>query len=194
MFSFLSKFFSMVIAMMSPSMVAGPAPQRGSAFDFAFTSIDGTPLPLKAFEGRVLLVVNTASLCGFTPQYKGLQGLSETYEGKGLTIIGVPSNDFGGQEPKSGAEIKTFCQGAFGVTFPLTEKAVVKGDGAHPLYRWVVSVLGPKAAPSWNFHKYLIARDGRIVAAFSSGVEPSSGELTSAIEAELAKPAAVPSN
>jgi glutathione peroxidase len=194
MSSVLSKFFAMIFAITSPSMVAGPGPQQGRAFDFGFTSIDGKPMPLKSFEGRVLLVVNTASLCGFTPQYKGLEALFNAYEVKGLTVIGVPSNDFGGQEPKGGADIKAFCQGAFGVTFPLTEKTVVKGDGAHPFYRWAVSVLGPRAAPSWNFHKYLIARDGRLVATFSSGVEPAAAELTAAIEAELAKPRGVPTN
>jgi glutathione peroxidase len=159
------------------------------AFDFDFVAIDGKPMPLKAFEGRVLLVVNTASFCGFTPQYKGLQALWDTYQSKGLTVIGVPSNDFGAQEPKSEAEIKTFCEGAFGITFPLTEKAAVKGTAAHPFYRWASTELGSDAAPSWNFHKYLVGRDGKLIRAFGTRVEPGHREVVSAIEAALASPA-----
>jgi glutathione peroxidase len=165
------------------------AQQPTRAFDFEFVSIDGKPMPLKTLEGRVLLVVNTASFCGFTPQYKGLQALSDAYEAKGLTVIGVPSNDFGAQEPKSEAEIKTFCEGAFGITFPLTEKAVVRGATAHPFYRWAESVLGTDAAPSWNFHKYLVGRDGKLIRAFGTRVEPGSKEVLAAIEAALASPA-----
>jgi glutathione peroxidase len=162
------------------------------AYDFDFVSIDGKPMPLKSFEGRVLLVVNTASFCGFTPQYKGLQALSDAYESRGLTVIGVPSNDFGAQEPKSEAEIKTFCEGAFGITFPLTEKAVVKGADAHPFYRWALSVLGADAAPSWNFHKYLVGRDGKLIVAFGTRTEPGSKEVVSAVEAALATPVSIP--
>lgn len=185
-----TKLFSFALMMTVPTVLAADTPQIGSAYNFEFVSIDGKPMPLKAFEGRVLLVVNTASFCGFTPQYKGLQALSDEYEARGLTVIGVPSNDFGGQEPKSEGEIKSFCEGAFGITFPLTEKAVVKGMGAHPFYQWVVGVLGSKAAPGWNFHKYLVARDGRVVGSFNSGVDPQSAELKSALEMELAKPVA----
>jgi glutathione peroxidase len=146
-----------LLLMVFSVMGIGMAQQPTRAFDFDFISIDGKPMPLEAFEGRVLLVVNTASFCGFTPQYKGLQALSDTYEAKGLTVIGVPSNDFGAQEPKSEAEIKTFCEGAFGITFPLTEKAVVKGAAAHPFYRWALAQLGADAAPSWNFHSGVTA-------------------------------------
>ena len=185
-----TKLFSFALMITVPTVLAADTAQPGRAYDFEFVAIDGKPLPLKAFEGRVLLVVNTASFCGFTPQYKGLQALWEAYEARGLTVIGVPSNDFGGQEPKSAGEIKSFCEGAFGVTFPLTEKAVVRGSAAHPFYKWVLSSLGEKAAPGWNFHKYLVARDGRVVASFNSGVEPQSEQLTSALEAELAKPVA----
>ncbi len=160
----------------------------GTAFDFNFTSIDGKPMPLSAYQGRVMLMVNTASFCGFTQQYEGLQKLYDTYEAKGLVIVGVPSNDFGGQEPGSEGKIKEFCEGTFGITFPMTEKNVVKGAAAHPFYKWATGVLGPKAAPGWNFHKYLIGRDGRIVQSFFSGTAPDSKELIAAIEAELAKP------
>ncbi|MGE0628454.1 MAG: glutathione peroxidase [Hyphomicrobiaceae bacterium] len=185
---------AVMLAFGMPVAAGAETPMQKRAFDFDFVSIDGKPLPLKGFAGRVLLVVNTASFCGFTPQYKGLQALYETYEKKGLTVIGVPSNDFGAQEPKSEAEIKTFCQGAFGVTFPLTEKAVVKGDAAHPFYRWAARTLGAKSAPAWNFHKYLVGRTGWLIAGYGSRVTPESRELVSAIENELAKPAQADTN
>ena len=159
-----------------------------SAFDHEFAAIDGGKLSLGQFRGKVLLVVNTASFCGFTSQYEGLQKLWQTYEGKGLVVIGVPSNDFGEQEPNAEAEIKTFCQGAFGVTFPLAAKSQVSGPQAHPFYRWNASVLGAQSAPRWNFHKILIGRDGRPVATYESSVTPMSAKLVSVIERELAKP------
>ena len=163
--------------------------ERGTAataFDHTFEAIDGSTLDLSQFRGKALLVVNTASFCGFTPQYEGLQRLWEDYEAKGLVVLGVPSNDFGGQEPKAEAEIKEFCQGAFGVTFPLTAKYKVTGADAHPFYRWMVAALGPGATPRWNFHKVLVSRDGKAVAAFPSSVTPSSKQLVDAIMHELA--------
>lgn len=182
------KAFSMtLLATTSPSVTAPDTPQSGSAYDFSFTAIDGKPMPLETYKGKALLVVNTASFCGFTSQYKGLQALSDKYEAKGLVVIGVPSNDFGGQEPGSATQIKEFCEGAFGITFPLTEKVPVTGDAAHPFYKWAAATLGPKSAPGWNFHKYLVARDGRMVKSFYSGVAPNSAELIAAVEAELAK-------
>jgi glutathione peroxidase len=159
----------------------------GSAFDHEFRAIDEGKLALDQYRGKVLLVVNTASFCGFTHQYAGLQKLWETYEGKGLVVIGVPSNDFGAQEPKAEGEIKDFCEGAFGITFPLTAKYQVRGPNAHPFYKWVASVLGPSASPRWNFTKILIARDGRPVASYGSTTTPSSRELVDAIERELGK-------
>jgi len=177
----------MALGIMSPAVYANAGPQQGSAYDYGFKAIDGADMPLKGFAGKVLLVVNTASMCGFTPQYKGLQALYQKYEARGFTVIGVPSNDFGGQEPKGEKEIKTFCEGAFGVTFPLTEKAVVKGAAAHPFYQWVVATLGAGAEPRWNFHKIVIGRDGRAVAAFSSGVTPDDAALVKAIEGELSR-------
>lgn len=158
----------------------------GDAYQHEFRAIDGTPMPLAAFRGKVMLVVNTASFCGFTPQYKGLQALHEKYESEGLVIIGVPSNDFGGQEPKAEAEVKTFCEGAYGVTFPLTSKYVVSGQGAHPFYVWAASSHG---APWWNFHKYLVGRDGRIAAAFGTATRPDNAAFIRSIETELAKSA-----
>ena len=160
-----------------------------SAYDHSFVSIDGKPLPLSAFRGKVLLIVNTASFCGFTPQYTALQKLYETYEARGLVVIGVPSNDFGGQEPKSEAEVKTFCQGAFGITFPLTAKYHVMGSQKHPFYAWASDQLGAMNGPWWNFHKYLVGRDGRLVTYFGTRTEPQSPPVIAAIETELAKPA-----
>lgn len=160
-----------------------------TAADFSFTSIDGQPMPLSAFNGKVLLVVNTASLCGFTPQYTALQALHEAYEKRGFVVIGVPSNDFGGQEPGDAAKVKEFCTGTYGVTFPLTAKEVVSGAKAHPFYLWAKETLGSMNAPWWNFHKYLVGRDGKLVTAFLSTTSPESNSVKEAIEAELDKPA-----
>lgn len=162
-------------------------PVATSAWAFSFTSIDGKPMPLSDYSGRVLLVVNVASFCGFTPQYKGLQELHEKYQAQGLTVIGVPSNDFGNQEPKAAGEIKEFCQGTYGVKFPLTQKAEVTGAGAHPFYLWAREQLGWLNAPKWNFHKYLVGRDGRLVTSFLSTTPPDASRLVSAVETELAK-------
>ena len=175
---------SMTAATSSGTIASGN--QRASAHDFTFTAIDGSDLPLAQYAGKALLVVNTASLCGFTPQYEGLQGLYERYSDRGLVVIGAPSNDFGGQEPKSEGEIKEFCQGAFGVTFPLTEKISVTGAQAHPFYQWARETGGEKLAPRWNFHKYLISADGKLVGAFSTRVKPQAAEVTDAIEEQLA--------
>ena len=146
-------------------------------------------MPLSSYRGKVLFVVNTASFCGFTPQYTALQKLYETYEARGLVVIGVPSNDFGGQEPKSEAEVKTFCQGAFGITFPLTAKYHVTGSEKHPFYAWAGETLGSMNGPWWNFHKYLVGRDGKLVTFFGTRTVPGAPDVISAIEAELSKPA-----
>jgi glutathione peroxidase len=166
----------------NPANAASP---KTSAFEFGFTAIDGKPMPLADFKGKALLVVNTASFCGFTNQYAGLQALHEKYEKLGLVVIGVPSNDFGEQEPKAEADIATFCQGAFGVTFPLTDKQPVKGTAAHPFYKWAAATLGANATPKWNFHKYLISRDGRLLSAFSTATKPQDPQVIAAIEAAL---------
>jgi glutathione peroxidase len=131
-----------------------------------------------------VLVVNTASLCGYTPQYAGLQTLWTRYRDRGLFILGVPSNDFGGQEPGGASAIHSTAQGQYHVTFPITEKVSVKGKDAHPFYRWAV-VERPLEAPRWNFHKYLIGRDGYLKAAFGSAVEPTDPTIVAAIEREL---------
>lgn len=178
------------LAAMTGAGAAGEAGSPGAktAWEFAFTSIDGKPMPLSDFRGKVLLVVNTASFCGFTKQYEALQALNAKYEAQGFNVIGVPSNDFGGQEPKTAGEIKEFCEGMFGVTFPLTDKNVVTGDAAHPFYTWAREELGWLNAPKWNFHKYLVGRDGKLVTAFYSQTAPDSDKLVKAVEAEIAKP------
>jgi len=155
-----------------------------SAFDFGFTTIDGKPMPLETYQGKVLLVVNVASHCGLTPQYAGLEALSQQYRDQGLVVVGVPANDFGAQEPGTEAEIHAFCTTKFAVDFPMTSKEPVVGPSAHPFYQWAVTELGPDAAPKWNFHKYLVGRDGNVTS-FGSRTTPDAPELTSAIEAAL---------
>ncbi|MFM7215025.1 MAG: glutathione peroxidase [Verrucomicrobiota bacterium] len=150
--------------------------------------IDGKDTSLKAFDGKVVLLVNVASQCGYTPQYKGLEALFRKFKDKGLVVVGVPCNDFGAQEPGSASDIKEFCSSKYQVTFPLLEKIHVKGSGQHPLY---AALTGPKASfpgdVKWNFGKFLIGRDGSVLKRFDSGVAPDSGELTQAIEAALAQ-------
>ena len=153
-----------------------------TAYDFQFETIGGEALPLAQFSGKVILIVNTASQCGFTPQLQGLQTLWERYRERGLVILGIPSNDFGGQEPGTASEIKTYCRMNYGVDFPLAAKSHVKGVEAHPFYRWAADELGFFAKPRWNFHKYLIARDGRLADWFSTPTKPTAAKLVRAIE------------
>lgn len=175
----------LVVLVMLPVGAARAAPV--TAHDFAFTAIEGGPLPLSGYAGKVVLVVNTASQCGFTHQYADLQALWQRYRAQGLVVLGVPSNDFGGQEPGSAAEIKTFCEVNFDVDFPLTEKTHVTGPEAHPFYRWAAEELGVLAVPRWNFHKYLVGGDGRLVDWFATTTSPTAERVTRAIEAELAR-------
>ena len=158
---------------------------RVTAYAFTFKGIDGDDILLASYAGHPLLVVNTASQCGYTPQYAGLQQLWTRYRDRGLIVLGVPSNDFGGQEPGGKSEIHATAQGTYHVTFPITEKVAVKGKDAHPFYRWA-AVDRPREAPRWNFHKYLIGRDGQLKAAFPSAVEPTDPLVIAAIERELA--------
>ncbi len=153
-----------------------------------FEGLMGGQVNLADYRGKVVLVVNTASQCGYTGQYAGLETLWKSRQREGLVIVGVPSNDFGGQEPGSATEIKKFCELNYGVTFPMAAKYAVRGPSAHPFYRNALSVLGPKAEPKWNFHKILIGKDGRPVAAFASAVTPQSAELSQAITSALALP------
>lgn len=153
-----------------------------TAYDFDFVQIAGTPMPLRAFEGKAMLVVNVASKCGFTKQYAGLQALHERFQDRGFTVLGVPCNQFLWQEPSGEAEIAAFCSLNYAVTFPMTQKASVKGAKAHPFYKWVRQSLGSAAQPAWNFHKLLTDRSGKPVAAFPSRVEPLDLRLVGAIE------------
>ena len=153
-----------------------------NAFDFSFIAIDGGSLPLAAWRGRPLLVVNTASFCGFTPQYADLEALWRRYRARGLVVIGVPSNDFGAQEPGTAAEIKAFCGTRYAVDFPLTEKQPVVGPAAHPFFRWIAEELGDSGAPSWNFHKYLVAPDGSLGGLWPSSVRPTDPAVIAEIE------------
>ena len=159
----------------------------GSAYDYSFDSLEGEPMPLSHYKGKVLLIVNTASKCGFTPQYEGLETLYNTYKDRGLVVIGVPSNDFGAQEPGTADEIHAFCKLHYGVSFPMTAKQVVTGDDAHPFYLWIRKQLGFGSAPKWNFHKYLIDTQGHPVDFYLSTTEPNSDKLKRAIEEQLPK-------
>lgn len=173
--------------LMFPFSKAKAEAPKGSAYDYSFTTLVGEkPLPLSQFKGKVLLVVNTASNCGFTKQYEGLQKLYDTHKDKGLVVLGVPANDFGAQEPGSATEIAEFCKLNYGVTFPMASKQVVSGDAAHPFYLWARETLGFGTAPKWNFHKYLIARDGSLVDHFNSTTSPDASSLIKAVEAQLA--------
>ena len=156
-----------------------------SAHEFSFQSIEGAALPLTSFRDKVVLVVNTASKCGLTPQYEGLEDLYSQYKDRGLVVLGVPCNQFAGQEPGTEAEIKGFCETRFNVDFPLTAKTDVKGDTAHPFYKWAKDQLGESAEPVWNFHKILIGKQGEAIRAFGPRTEPLDSEVTAAIEKAL---------
>ena len=159
-----------------------------NAYNFSFTSLnENKKLSLGDFKGKVIVIVNTASKCGFTSQYADLEKIYVEYKDKGLVIIGVPSNNFGGQEPGSNEEIATFCQLNYGVTFPMTQKEKISGDNAHPFYIWAKEVLGFGTAPKWNFHKYLINREGKIINYFHSTTSTQSDRFKTAIEKALAE-------
>jgi len=153
-----------------------------SFFELATESIDHKPTQLSAWQGKVALVVNTASACGSTPQYAGLETLWKEYESKGLVVLGFPSNDFGGQEPGTEAEIKTFCSTNYHVTFPMFAKVKTKGPDKSPVYRFLTETLGE---PKWNFHKYLVGKDGKVIRAFDTRVQPDDSQLRAAIDEAL---------
>jgi glutathione peroxidase len=179
----------LILAVLAAPAALADNAAKGSptvAYDFDFIAIEGHPLPLSQYRGQPLLVVNTASFCGFTPQYTALQEVWQRYRDRGLVVLGVPSNDFGGQEPGSETEIKTFCETNFDIDFPMTRKQTVRGPDAHPLYRWLAAELGAASVPKWNFHKYLIGRDGRPLAWFATGTEPTAPAVAAAIEQALA--------
>jgi glutathione peroxidase len=165
----------------APAASTDPA----SAYQFAFEGLSTPNVPMSAFNGEVVLVVNTASKCGFTPQYEGLQQIYTEYRERGFEVLGVPSGNFREQELGSAEEIREFCTLNFGVTFPMAGKTDVVGDARHPFYRWAEAQLGDSAVPKWNFHKLLIGRDGRIIAAFPTATTPTSDEVRQAINAAL---------
>lgn len=167
---------------------AGPMTPTISAYDYNFLSNDGKPLPLSNFRGKVLLIVNTASQCGFTPQYATLESLYETYKSQGLIVLGVPSDDFGGQEPGTDQDIKSFTETKFHISFPLTTKTDVVGDNRHPFYTWAANqnkggLFG--TVPHWNFHKYLVGRHGELLESFGSTTTPDSTTMVEAVQNAL---------
>ncbi len=156
-----------------------------TGYDFSFRKIDGGDLALSQWRGKPVLIVNTASECGFTPQYADLEAVWRRYRDQGFVLVGVPSNDFGAQEPGGEAEIKAFCQRNYKIDFPLAAKEKVVGPEAHPFYRWIVAELGEGGAPRWNFHKYLIGPDGAVAGAWNSRVSPSDPVIAREIEQAL---------
>ena len=159
---------------------------KKTAYEFSFISVEGNKkLSLLDFKGKVILVVNTASKCGFTSQYADLEKLYKEYKDQGLVIVGVPSHDFGSQEPGTNEEIATFCQINYGVTFAMTQKETVSGKRSHPFYKWAKETLGFGTAPKWNFHKYLINRQGKLIDYFYSTTSPQSHRFKEAIEKAL---------
>jgi glutathione peroxidase len=186
-----------VLAAAAPhAAVAKPVPAKAAAsaapvYGFALKRLDGTPTTLAPYQGKVMLIVNTASKCGLTPQYSALEKLHETYADKGLAVLGFPANDFLWQEPGSNDEIHQFCTENYGVKFDMFEKSVVKGQGQSPLYKFLTAQPTAPQGPgeiAWNFEKFLVDRHGRVVARFSPKTKPEDPAVVAAIEAELAKP------
>ena len=167
---FMFSFFSIVIA-----------ENNGTAYDYEFKSIDGDLIKLSQYKGKVIVVVNVASRCGYTPQYEDLQALWSEYKSKDLVVLGIPTNNFR-QEPGSNKEIKNFCETNFGITFPMTEKINVIGNNSHPFYKWARKDYGIGAIPKWNFHKIIIGKDGKVAETFSSITKPSSKKFIKVIE------------
>ena len=176
-----NKFFYIFLIMFSFLSKANGEYNK-TFFDFTIDSINEEKLELSLFRGKTILLVNVASNCGFTKQYDDLQELYESYKDKGLIVLGVPSNQFGGQEPGSNNEIKDFCETNFNITFPMTRKYDVKGEGAHPIYIWAKENFGKSAVPKWNFHKILINNDGKIENTFASFTKPMSKKIRAEIE------------
>ncbi len=166
------------------TLMAGSSFAASNVYDFTLPSIDGKPMPLADFKGKVILVVNVASKCGYTPQYTALEALYEKYKDQGFVIVGFPANNFGAQEPGTNAEIKTFCSRTYNVTFPMYSKISVKGDDQAPLYKYLTKDTPAPISGDikWNFTKFLVDRNGKVVQRFESAVTPDSPEVTSAVE------------
>lgn len=159
--------------------------QGKNLHSFTMKDIDGKEKPLADYKGKVVIVVNVASKCGLTPQYEGLEALYRSHKEAGLVVLGMPSNDFNGQEPGTDAEIKEFCTGKYDVTFPMFSKIVVKGPQAHPLYRWLTDQTEDKTDIDWNFAKFLVDRDGKVVARFKARTKPDDPAFLAAVEKSL---------
>jgi glutathione peroxidase len=180
-------FKTMMLAASAALILAGAA-IAGSLYDYTLNSIDGKPTSLGSFKGQVVLLVNVASRCGYTPQYTGLESLYEKYKDQGLVIVGVPANNFMGQEPGTNEEIKTFCHSKYNVTFPMMAKVSVKGDDTTPLYKFLTEKsTNPEFAGDikWNFTKFLVGRDGTVIARFEPAVKPDDPAVVAAIEKAL---------
>lgn len=171
----------LMTALLAAGAIAAPA----TLYDFKMDNIDGKATPLAQYKGKVVLVVNTASKCGLTPQYEGLEALYRKYKDKGFVILGFPANNFNGQEPGTNAEIKEFCTGKYEVTFPMFSKISVKGDDQHPLYKWLIEQTDKEKQVQWNFEKFLIAKDGTAAGRFAPQTKPDDPKLIAAIEAQL---------
>lgn len=176
-----------VVALCGTVGVSQGADKVPAALDFKMQTLTGQPVELSKYLGKVVLIVNVASECGLTPQYEQLQTLHKQYAAQGLAIVGVPANEFGAQEPGSNEEIATFCKSNYGVEFDMLSKVVVKGDGICPLYDYLTNKSKFPGPIGWNFEKFLIGRNGEVVARFAPRVKPDAPEVTQAIEAELAK-------
>jgi glutathione peroxidase len=179
---------SKLIAALLASAVFAISAGAASIYDYTLKSIDGVPTPLSSFKGKVVMLVNVASRCGYTPQYAGLESLYEKHKDQGFVIVGIPANNFMQQEPGSNAEIKTFCKSKYDVTFPMMAKVSVKGDDTTPLYQYLTSKQqNPKTGGDiqWNFTKFIVGRDGEIVARFEPAITPADPALTSALESAL---------
>ena len=171
--------FFLIITIMGTSVNAD---NNKLAYDFEFKDLDGSTIKLSEYKNKVIVIINVASQCGFTNQYEDMQKIWEKYQSKGIVILGVPSNDFGKQEPGSNEEIKNFCEAKFGISFPMTEKVMVKGPEAHPFYVWARENYGKSAIPKWNFHKIIIDKEGKINETFTSITNPSSKKFIKALE------------
>ena len=161
------------------------APMAGSIYDFTMSNIDGKPTSLKKFKGKVLLVVNVASQCGNTPQYKQLEAIYEKYNKQGLVVLGFPANNFNSQEPGTDAEIKTFCTAKYSVKFPMFSKISVKGEDIAPLYKWLLAQSNSTTEVDWNFAKFMVAKDGSTVKRYPAGMKPDNSQIVADIEAAL---------